>query len=92
MRKKIIENEIITHFNGTPVETAGEMSEQLDAHSVGDTVSLTVLGHPDSDGFRTERVLTVTLTSKLDYAHSQNFTDEQIELLNIDENSSFLSV
>mgnify|MGYP000104876388 FL=1 len=84
--------EIITHFNGTSVATGMEMSELLDDHSAGDTVNLTVLSHPDADGVRTERVVSVTLTSKLDYLHSQNATDEQIEYLNIDEDSAFLGV
>ena len=84
--------EIITHFNGTPVTTAEEMSEQLDVHSVGDNVSLTILSHPDADGIRTERVVDLTLKSKLDYYRSQNITDEQIESLGVDENSSFLGV
>ena len=84
--------EIITHFNGTPVETASEMTDELSTHSAGDTVTLTVLSHPDADGIRTERMLSVTLSSKLAYAESQNFTVEQIELLGIDEKSAFLGV
>jgi membrane-associated protease RseP (regulator of RpoE activity) len=84
--------EIITHFNGTSVETAVDLSEQLDAHSAGETVDLTVLSRPDTDGDRTERIVTVTLTSKLDYLRSQNATDEQIEYLDVNEESAFLGV
>ena len=84
--------EIITHFNGTPVATATEMSDQLDAHSAGDTVNLSVLSHPDADGVRGERVISVTLTSKLAYLESQGFTEEEIDLFDVDEKSAFLGV
>ena len=84
--------EIITHFNGTSVDSAMDMTELLDTHSAGDTVDLIVLSHPDAGGERTERVVSVTLTSKLDYLHSQNATEEQIEFLEVDEESAFLGV
>ena len=84
--------EIITHFDGTPVTTATEMSEQLDAHQAGDMVNLTVLSHLNEDEERTERVISVLLTSKLAYLESQGFTEEQIELLEVDEKSAFLGV
>ena len=84
--------EIITHFDGAPVSTAGEMTEQLDAHSAGDTVNLTVLSHPNENQLRTERVISVTLSSKWDYLKSQNMTDSEIESMGIDENDAFLGV
>jgi membrane-associated protease RseP (regulator of RpoE activity) len=84
--------EIITHFNGTQVTTAEELTEQLGMHSVGDTVNITILSHPDDDGIRSERVVDLTLKSKMDYYRTQNITDEQIVNLGIDENSSFLGV
>tara|TARA_B100000214_G_scaffold158729_1_gene113938 strand:- start:1280 stop:2776 length:1497 start_codon:yes stop_codon:yes gene_type:complete len=84
--------EIITHFDGAPVSTAGEMTEQLDAHSAGDTVNLTVLSHPNENQLRTERVISVTLSSKWDYLKSQNMTDSEIESMGIDEDDAFLGV
>ncbi|DAC61668.1 MAG: hypothetical protein CMB26_03950 [Euryarchaeota archaeon] len=84
--------EIITHFDGNPVSTAGEMTEQLDAHSAGDTVNLTVLSHPNENQLRTERVISVTLSSKWDYLKSQNMTDSEIESMGIDEDDAFLGV
>ena len=84
--------EIITHFDGTPVPTAGEMTEQLDAHSAGDTVNLTVLSHPNENQLRTERVINVTLSSKWDYLKSQNMTDSEIESMGVDEDDAFLGV
>ena len=84
--------EIITHFDGAPVPTAGEMTEQLDAHSAGDTVNLTVLSHPNENQLRTERVISVTLSSKWDYLKSQNMTDSEIESMGIDEDDAFLGV
>ncbi|GIS43981.1 MAG: site-2 protease family protein [Candidatus Thermoplasmatota archaeon] len=84
--------EIITHFDGTPVPTAGEMTEQLDAHSAGDTVNLTVLSHPNENQLRTERVISVTLSSKWDYLKSQNMTDSEIESMGVDEDDAFLGV
>ena len=84
--------EIITHFDGTPVPTAGEMTEQLDAHSVGDTVNLTVLSHPNENQLRTERVISVTLSSKWDYLKTQNMTDSEIESMGIDKDDAFLGV
>jgi hypothetical protein len=68
------------------------MSEQLDVHSAGDTVNLIVLSHPDADGVRGERVISVTLTSKLAYLESQGLTEEEIELFDVDEKSAFLGV
>ena len=84
--------EIITHFDGTPVPTAGDMTEQLDAHSAGDTVNLTVLSHPNENQLRTERVISVTLSSKWDYLKSQNMTDSEIESMGVDEDDAFLGV
>lgn len=84
--------EIITHFDGTPVPTAGDMTEQLDAHSAGDTVNLTVLSHPNENQLRTERVINVTLSSKWDYLKSQNMTDSEIESMGVDEDDAFLGV
>ncbi len=84
--------EIITHFEDTPVPTAKAMTAELEAYSAGDTVNLTVLSHPDADGERTERMVSVVLTSKLEYLQSQNFTEEQIATLDIDEKSAFLGV
>ena len=84
--------EIITHFDANPVSTAGEMTEQLDAHSAGDTVNLTVLSHPNENQLRTERVISVTLSSKWDYLKSQNMTDSEIESMGIDEDDAFLGV
>ena len=84
--------EIITHFDGAPVPTAGEMTEQLDAHSAGDTVNLTVLSHPNENQLRTERVISVTLSSKWDYLKSQNMTDSEIESMGVDEDDAFLGV
>ena len=84
--------EIITHFDGTPVPTAGEMTKQLDAHSAGDTVNLTVLSHPNENQLRTERVISVTLSSKWDYLKSQNMTDSEIESMGVDEDDAFLGV
>ena len=84
--------EIITHFDGTPVPTAGEMTEQLDAHSAGDTVNLTVLSHLNENQLRTERVISVTLSSKWDYLKSQNMTDSEIESMGVDEDDAFLGV
>ena len=84
--------EIITHFDGTPVPTAGEMTEQLDAHSAGDTVNLTVLSHPNENQLRTERVISMTLSSKWDYLKSQNMTDSEIESMGVDEDDAFLGV
>ena len=84
--------EIITHFDGTPVPTAGEMTEQLDARSAGDTVNLTVLSHPNENQLRTERVISVTLSSKWDYLKSQNMTDSEIESMGVDEDDAFLGV
>ena len=84
--------EIITNFDGTPVPTAGDMTEQLDAHSAGDTVNLTVLSHPNENQLRTERVISVTLSSKWDYLKSQNMTDSEIESMGVDEDDAFLGV
>ena len=84
--------EIITHFDGTPVPTAGEMTEQLNAHSAGDTVNLTVLSHPNENQLRTERVISVTLSSKWDYLKSQNMTDSEIESMGVDVDDAFLGV
>lgn len=84
--------EIITHFDGAPVPTAGDMTEQLDAHSAGDTVNLTVLSHPNENQLRTERVISVTLSSKWDYLKSQNMTDSEIESMGVDEDDAFLGV
>ena len=84
--------EIITHFDGAPVPTAGDMTEQLDAHSAGDTVNLTVLSHPNENQLRTERVINVTLSSKWDYLKSQNMTDSEIESMGVDEDDAFLGV
>ena len=84
--------EIITHFDGAPVPTAGEMTEQLDTHSAGDTVNLTVLSHPNENQLRTERVISVTLSSKWDYLKSQNMTDSEIESMGVDEDDAFLGV
>ena len=84
--------EIITHFDGTAVPTAGDMTEQLDAHSAGDTVNLTVLSHPNENQLRTERVISVTLSSKWDYLKSQNMTDSEIESMGVDEDDAFLGV
>ena len=84
--------EIITHFDGTPVPTAGDMTEQLDAHSAGDTVNLTVLSHPNENQLRTERVISVTLSSKWDYLKSQNMTDSEIESMGVDEDDAFIGV
>ena len=84
--------EIITHFDGTPVPTAGDMTEQLDARSAGDTVNLTVLSHPNENQLRTERVISVTLSSKWEYLKSQNMTDSEIESMGVDEDDAFLGV
>ena len=84
--------EIITHFDGAPVPTAGDMTEQLDARSAGDTVNLTVLSHPNENQLRTERVINVTLSSKWDYLKSQNMTDSEIESMGVDEDDAFLGV
>ena len=84
--------EIITHFDGAPVPTAGEMTEQLDTRSAGDTVNLTVLSHPNENQLRTERVISVTLSSKWDYLKSQNMTDSEIESMGVDEDDAFLGV
>ena len=84
--------EIITHFNGTPVTTAEELTEQLGEHSAGETVNITILSHPDANGIRIEREVSLTLKSKFDYYTSQNITDEQIENWGIDENTSFLGI
>ena len=84
--------EIITHFDGAPVPTAGDMTEQLDARSAGDTVNLTVLSHPNENQLRTERVISVTLSSKWDYLKSQNMTDSEIESMGVDEDDAFLGV
>ena len=84
--------EIITHFDGAPVPTAGDMTEHLDAHSAGDTVNLTVLSHPNENQLRTERVISVTLSSKWDYLKSQNMTDSEIESMGVDEDDAFLGV
>ena len=84
--------EIITHFNGTAVTTPVELSEKLDAQRPGDMVNLTVLSHLNEDGERTERVISVILTSKLDYAQSKNYSDERIEIEEIDEKTAFLGV
>ena len=84
--------EIITHFEDVPVPSAADMTEQLSTQGVGESVNLTVLSHPDSDGIRTERVIVVTLTSKWDYLKSQNLTDDQIVALGIDKEDAFLGV
>lgn len=84
--------EIITHVDENPVPTAAEMTEQLDSHLAGETVNLTILSHPDDNGMRAERVISVTLSSKWDYLKTQNMTDEQIESMGVDKDDAFLGV
>ena len=84
--------EIITHVDDVPVPTAAEMTTQLDAFSAGETVNLTVLSHLNDDDLRTERIISVTLTSKWDYLKTQNMTDAQIESLGVDKDDAFLGV
>ena len=84
--------EIITEFNGVPVHSGEEMSTEIQKFLPGDEVELTVLGHPDENGTRVQRNITLTLGSHAEYLRSQNWTEEDIQNAGIDENKSFLGV
>ena len=83
--------EIVTHIDDIQVSSGLEMSEKLDSYSVGESVNLTVLSHPDDSGMRTERTVNVILGSKWDY-YLANHTEDEIESWGIDKDDAFLGV
>ena len=59
--------EIIIRIDGVRISDYSEFSEQMDLLSAGDEVTLTKLSHPNSDGLRTVRDISVTLGDQHDY-------------------------
>ncbi len=59
--------EIIIRIDGVRISNYSEFSEQMDLHSAGDEVTLTKLSHPNSNGLRTVRDISVTLGDQHDY-------------------------
>ena len=59
--------EIIIRIDGVRISDYSEFSEQMDLLSAGDEVTLTKLSHPNSDGLRTVRDISVTLGDRHDY-------------------------
>ncbi len=58
-------NDIITEFNGQPVQDSNDLIAKVAGTSVGETVSLTVLR--DVDGKLDKRTVTATLADRADY-------------------------
>ena len=84
--------EIITAFNGTPVESADEISALIRAHGANDTIVLDVLSHPDADRAREARQVEVTLGDRYAYYQGQNVSDEVLEALEIEPGDAFLGI
>ena len=59
--------EIITHIDGAEVPGNNEFSEQMGMLSSGEEIVFTVVSHPDSNGDRSEREITVTLGDRYEY-------------------------
>ena len=59
--------EIIIRIDGVTISNYSEFSEQMKLLSAGDEVTLTKLSHPNSDGLRTVRDISVTLGDRHDY-------------------------
>tara|TARA_B100000700_G_scaffold203947_1_gene224246 strand:- start:57 stop:947 length:891 start_codon:yes stop_codon:yes gene_type:complete len=59
--------EIIIRIDGVRISNYSEFSEQMKLLSAGDEVTLTKLSHPNSDGLRTVRDISVTLGDRHDY-------------------------
>jgi len=64
---ELLPYEIITRIDGVRISDRSEFSEQMDLLSAGDEVTLTKLSHPNSDGLRTVRDISVTLGDQHDY-------------------------
>ncbi len=59
--------EIIIRIDGVRVSDYSEFSEQMDLLSSGDEATITVLSHPNSEGKRTVRDVSVTLGDRYQY-------------------------
>jgi len=78
--------EIIIRIDGVRISDYSEFSEQMALLSAGDEVTLTKLSHPNSDGLRTVRDISVTLGDRHDY-----YIDRcEGDLVCIEDTESFL--
>ncbi|GIT75237.1 MAG: hypothetical protein Ct9H300mP30_2990 [Methanobacteriota archaeon] len=59
--------EIFTHIDGAGCPGNNEFSEQMGVLSSGEEVVFTVVSHPDLNGDRSEREITVTLGDRYEY-------------------------
>ena len=92
--------EIIIRIDGVRISDRSDFSEQMDLLSAGDEVTLTKLSHPNSDGLRTVRDISVTLGDRYQY-HIDGCGDdpkcvesrvELMEILDIEPGDAFLGV
>ena len=92
--------EIIIRIDGVRISNYSEFSEQMDLHSAGDEVTLTKLSHPNSNGLRTVRDISVTLGDQHDYwidrCEGDSFCIEDTESIladaGIEKGDAFLGV
>ena len=92
--------EIITHIDGSEVPGNNEFSEQMGELSSGQEAVFTVLSHPDSNGDRVEREVSVTLGDRYDYyvglcggdSACVQETEEMLAEIGIERGDAFLGV
>ena len=92
--------EIIIRIDGVRISDYSEFSEQMALLSAGDEVTLTKLSHPNSDGLRTVRDISVTLGDRHDYYIDRcegdlvciEDTESFLDYLGIEQGDAFLGV